>query len=99
MNPFTPEHKSIDDRLKEIIGPNGKSLYQIQVGRARTTAIILALSTIATLIFLVFAFVQKAAADTAREHAVENEKRARQNAEIANHLTVELEQCRQLNSK
>jgi predicted nuclease of restriction endonuclease-like RecB superfamily len=51
------------------------------------------------LIFLVFAFVQKAAADTAREHAVENEKRARQNAEIANHLTVELEQCRQLNSK
>lgn len=78
------DHKSVDDQLKEIITPSGKSYYHVQLQKARTIAIVLALSTIASLVFLVFAFVQKAAADTAREIARTNEIRFREaEAELA----------------
>jgi hypothetical protein len=68
---------TIDDQLKQIKTHTGKSLYEIQMRKAKMTAFILAISTVACLVFLVFAFVQKAAADTAREEAVKNEVRAR----------------------
>jgi hypothetical protein len=83
---------SVDEQLKQIITPGGKSLYAVQLRRARATAIILALATVVSLIFLTFAFVQKAATETAREHAVKNEALARQ-------FEVELRECQQLNNK
>jgi hypothetical protein len=75
--------KTIEDQLKEVRTANGKTLYDVQLKRARTTALILAAATIASLIFLVFAFVQKAHADQMR-------------AELDT-VKIELEACR--NSK
>jgi hypothetical protein len=77
---------TIDEQLKQIKTANGKSLYEIQVRRARATALVLAAAIVVGLIFLVFAFVQKAAADTAREEAIKNEIRAQA-------LEVELHKC------
>jgi hypothetical protein len=80
-------HVSVDDQLKQIITPGGKSVYHVQLQRARITAIILALSAIMCLVFLVFAFVQKAAADQARDEAIKNEARATE-------LEADLIKCR-----
>lgn len=99
MTPTTAPHKSIDDRLKEIILPNGKSYYHAQLQRWRFIAIVLTLAAITSLIFLVFAFVQKAAADTAREQAVANEVRAVENEKLARQFQTELQRCQQLNGK
>lgn len=92
-------HISVDDQLKQIITPSGKSVYHLQLQRARITAIVLAMAAVMSLIFVVFAFVQKAAADQAREQAITNETRAEQNAAIAQKLQIELQQCRQLTTK
>lgn len=80
-------HVSVDDQLKQIITPGGKSYYQVQLQRARVTAIVLAMAVVISLVFLVFAFVQKAAADTARERAVESES-------LLVELQGELNRCR-----
>jgi hypothetical protein len=88
MNTFATDHKSVDDQLKEIITPSGKSYYHVQRQKARTIAIVLALATITSLVFLMFAFVQKAAADTARDIAKTNEVRFR----VAE---AELNECKQ----
>lgn len=77
---------SIDDQLKQIKMPNGKSLYDVQLRRARITALVLASAAIVSLIFLVFAFVQKAAADSVRQEAIRNEVRAQT-------LEMELRKC------
>jgi hypothetical protein len=90
---------SVDDQLKQIITSNGKSYYQVQLQKSRIIAIVLAMATIVTLIFLVFAFVQKAAADTAREEAVKNERKAIENETLAKQFEVQLRQCQQLNNK
>ncbi|HEY0743845.1 MAG TPA: hypothetical protein VGD40_20410 [Chryseosolibacter sp.] len=84
-------HVSVDDKLKQIITPNGKSYYQVQQQRTRLTAIILGMSTLVSLVFLVFAFIQKAAADQAREMAVKNEV-------IVSQLKAELEKCQGTNT-
>jgi hypothetical protein len=47
------------EQLKNIRMNTGKTFYELQLKRARLAAIVLALSTIISLIFLVFAFVQK----------------------------------------
>jgi hypothetical protein len=85
---------SIDDQLKQIKLPNGKSLYEIQLRRSRITAVILATCTIVSLMFLVFAFVQKAAGDVAREEAVKQAVRAFEQEEIARQLQTELTVCK-----
>jgi hypothetical protein len=90
---------SVDDQLKQIITSNGKSYYQVQLQKSRIIAIVLAMATIVTLIFLVFAFVQKAAAETAREEAVKNERKASENETLAKQFEVQLRQCQQLNNK
>ncbi|HEY0655402.1 MAG TPA: hypothetical protein VGD65_19845 [Chryseosolibacter sp.] len=110
MKTFTPGHKSVSDQLKEIITPSGKSYYDVQRQKARVTALMLAMSAIISLIFLVFAFVQKAAADTARQEAernhvlaIQNEalaaEQAKQHQEIARQLEVELVKCKEAQSK
>lgn len=91
-------HVSVDDKLKQIITPSGKSYYQVQLQRTRLTAIILALSTLISLVFLVFAFVQKAGADVAREEAVKNYEQAVKNEVIASQLKAELEKCQGTNN-
>jgi hypothetical protein len=50
---------NIEEQLKNIRMADGKTLYQQQLKRARATAILLASATIISLIFLVYAFVQK----------------------------------------
>lgn len=95
MNPTTTPHKSTDDRLKEIILPNGKSYYHVQLQRSRITAGVLAMATVISLVFLVFAFVQKAAADAARQVATKNHELAIQNEALAKRFQHELEQCQQ----
>ena len=99
MSTFTPEHKSIDDQLKQIITPSGKSYYHVQLQKARIIAVVLAMATIVSLIFLVFAFVQKAAADTARDEAVKNERKAIENETLAKQFEVQLRHCQQPNNK
>lgn len=99
MQTLTPQHKSVDDQLKAIITPSGKSYYEVQRQKARLTAIILAVSAIFSLLFLLFSFVQKAAADTAREEAVKNEMMAHQQREqmekISHELRRELAVCKE----
>lgn len=77
---------SIDEQLKQIKLHSGKSLYDVQLRKTRITAFVLSASALVTIIFLLFAFVQKAAADTAREEAIKSETRARQ-------FEVELRKC------
>jgi hypothetical protein len=89
------DHKSVNDQLKQIITPGGRSYYQVQLEKARMTAVVLALASLVTLIFLVFAFVQKAAADTAREEAVKNEIMAQKSKAHAIEVEAELAKCRE----
>lgn len=93
------DHVSVDDKLKQIITPSGKSYYHVQLQKARITAIVLAMATLISLIFLVFAFVQKAAADTARDEAVRIQKVALENEVRAKQFQIELERCRQLSGQ
>ena len=90
---------SVDDQLKQIISPSGKSYYHVQRQRARVTAVVLAAATVVSLIFLVFAFVQKAAADSARAELVKNESLAQKNEMLARQLQLELQHCRQVSGK
>lgn len=110
MKTLTPQHKSVDDQLKAIITPSGKSYYEVQRQKARLTAIILAVSAIFSLLFLLFSFVQKGAADTAREEAERNREiairnevlaaeQARQHQEIARQLQLELSKCKEGQSR
>jgi ABC-type dipeptide/oligopeptide/nickel transport system permease component len=57
--------------------------------RIITTAIV-AISILLNLVFIVFAVVQKAAADTAREMAVQNEQRSMEQSKL---FKVQLDQC------
>ena len=50
---------NIEEQLKNIRIANGDSLYKVQLKKARLAALVLASATIISLIFLVFAFVQK----------------------------------------
>jgi hypothetical protein len=86
---------SVNDQLKQIITPGGKSYYHVQLQKARMMAIVLSLASVGTLIFLVFAFVQKAAADTAREDAIRNERLAREQELRAKQFEVQLQHCMQ----
>jgi hypothetical protein len=88
------DHKSVNDQLKQIITPGGKSYYDLQLRKSRIIALILAVTTLVSLIFLVFAFVQKAAADTAREEAIRNEVRALENERLAAQYKSELADCK-----
>lgn len=99
MSTITPEHKSIDDQLRQILTPSGKSYYHVQIQKTRITAIVLAMATIISLIFLVFAFIQKAAADRAREEAIKYEKIAVENEVRARQFQAEWQRCQQINNK
>lgn len=55
-----------DEQLKSIRTEDGKTLYQVQLQRARITALVLASATIISLVFLSYAFVQKSEADQLR---------------------------------
>ena len=92
-------HVSVDDQLKLIITPSGKSYYHVQLQKTRVTAVVLSIATLITLIFLVFAFIQKAVADRAREEAVKYEKVAVENEMHARQFQVALQRCQQLNNK
>jgi hypothetical protein len=70
---YSKKEWETEQRIKEL-----EQKRKLQ--RARIVALILATATIVSLIFLVFAFVQKAAADTAREEAVKQKVIADQNA-------------------
>jgi WD40 repeat protein/energy-coupling factor transporter ATP-binding protein EcfA2 len=85
---YSKKEWETEQRIKEL-----EQKRKLQ--RARIVALILATATIVSLIFLVFAFVQKAAADTAREAAEKeriraeaNEKEAIKNAELARQQTA-----------
>jgi hypothetical protein len=54
---------TVEDQLKDVRTASGKTLYEVQLKRARATAIALASATVASLIFLVVAFVQKERGD------------------------------------
>ena len=58
--------KSVEDQLKEIRTANGKSYYDLQRKRARATAVVLAVATIISLIFMVFAFIRKSQTEEIR---------------------------------
>ena len=88
------DHKSVNDQLKQIIAPNGKSYYDIQLRKSRVTAFILALTTIVSLLFMMFAFVQKAAADTAMQEAHKNMILAQEAKAHQIHLENELTKCK-----
>jgi hypothetical protein len=47
-----------DELLKSVVAPNGRSLYDVQLRRARRVAIVLATATTLSLILAVFAFIQ-----------------------------------------
>lgn len=95
MDTFPLDHKSVNDQLKQIITPNGKSYYDVQRQKTRTMGVVLAMAALMSLIFLIFAFVQKAAADTAREEAVKNVIMAQEAEAHAIEVEDELAKCRQ----
>jgi hypothetical protein len=70
-----PTMKNVDEQLKAIRTAEGKTLFEIQQKRARATALVLAGTTVVSLIFMVFSFVQKSAADEAilKLHAVKQQ--------------------------
>ena len=53
------------------------------MNRKTITGIVLAISLLLNLVLFVFSFVQKAAADTAREAAVENERHCAEQSRLA----------------
>lgn len=63
------EQQAIDSQLKSIRMTDGRTYLEHQLSRARKVAIVLASTTIVSLIFLVFAFVQKAESDKIRGEA------------------------------
>jgi WD40 repeat protein len=77
---YSKKEWETEQRIKEL-----EQKRKLQ--RARIVALILATATIVSLIFLVFAFVQKAAADVAREEAQKNEARALEQETIAKKQT------------
>jgi hypothetical protein len=60
------------------------------MNRKSIIVILLAISIVINLLLSVFAFVQKASADTAREHAVSNAEEAKIISKLAK---VELDEC------
>jgi hypothetical protein len=66
------------------------------MNRKTITGIIVALSILLNLVFLVFAVVQKAAADTARELAVESEKRCIEQSRL---FKAQLDTCEGLRAQ
>jgi hypothetical protein len=84
---YSKKEWETEQRIKEL-----EQKRKLQ--RARIVALILATATIVSLIFLVFAFVQKAAADTARELAVANEAEAKKQTEIAKSEKAEADRQR-----
>lgn len=72
--------KTVEDQLKEIRTASGKTLHDVQLKRSRTVAVVLASATVVSLIFMVFAFVQKSQNDAVK-------------AELAD-VRAELEVCR-----
>lgn len=73
---YSKKEWETEQRIKEL-----EQKRKLQ--RARIVALVLATATIVSLIFLVFAFVQKAAADEARLLAQDNEKKAKVQEELA----------------
>ncbi len=70
---YSKKEWETEQRIKEL-----EQKRKLQ--RARIVALVLASATIISLIFLVFAFVQKAAADAAKVEAQQNEQKATANA-------------------
>ncbi|HEY0741726.1 MAG TPA: High-affnity carbon uptake protein Hat/HatR [Chryseosolibacter sp.] len=85
---YSKKEWETEQRIKEL-----EQKRKLQ--RARIVALVLATATIVSLIFLVFAFVQKAAADTAREEAVKNAEEAKRQEGIAKKQTVIANQQRE----
>jgi WD40 repeat protein len=86
---YSKKEWETEQRIKEL-----EQKRKLQ--RARMTAIVMGSATIISLIFLIFAFIQKAEADKARAAAdeqrilaVENEKVAKKQTEIAEHEKAE----------
>jgi hypothetical protein len=50
---------NIEEQLKNVQTAGGEFLHKVQLKKARLAALVLASATIISLIFLVFAFVQK----------------------------------------
>lgn len=66
------------------------------MNRKSVIAILLAVSIIINLLLAVFAFVQKAAADTARQEALNNAEKAQVTTNV---LKAELDYCESLKEK
>lgn len=86
---YSKKEFETEQRIKEL-----EQKRKLQ--RARRTALVLATATIISIMFLIFAFVQKLEADDQRKAAEANEKRALASEKIARDQTaIALEQKRQ----